>query len=84
MKTFHLLKFIGGSRINGESTVSVQHVRKWYKKFRSGRENIVDESCSGRSISITDKMLENKVDTIIQCKLKSEIICYCVPSECGI
>ncbi len=39
----------------------VQRVKKWYRKFKSGRENIVNESCSGRQISVTNKTFENKV-----------------------
>ncbi len=39
---------------------------KWYKEFKSCCENIIDENHPGRPISVTDKTLENKVDTIIQ------------------
>ncbi len=48
-------------------------MRKWYRKFKSGRENIADESCSGKLISVADKMLENKVELIIQCDLKARL-----------
>ncbi len=51
--------------------ISVQYGRKWNRKFRSGCENIVDESASRRLISFTDKTLKN-------------IIRYCVPIEYGI
>ncbi len=37
-----------------------------YKEFKSGGEDIDKESYSGRSISVADKMLENKIYTIIQ------------------
>ncbi len=56
--------------IYGESTISVQRVRKWRRKFESACENIVDESRSGWQISVADKMLENKIDTIVQCDQK--------------
>ncbi len=52
--------------IYGESMIRVQRVRKWYRKFKSGCENIVKESHSGRPISVADKMPKNKVDAIIQ------------------
>ncbi len=53
--------------------ISVQQVRKWYRKFKSGRENIVDESRSGRSISVADKTLETKVDVVILCDQKERL-----------
>ncbi len=59
--------------IYGESVISVQHVKKWYPKFRSGCENIFDENRSRKPISITDKMLENKVDAVIQCDQKARL-----------
>ncbi len=59
--------------VHSESTINIQHVRKWYKKFNSGCENIVNESCSGRPISIADRTLKNKVDTIIQCDRKARL-----------
>ncbi len=43
--------------IYSEFEMSVQHVRKWYRKFKSVRENIVNESHSGRPISVADKTL---------------------------
>ncbi len=48
-------------------------MRKWYKKFKSHHQNIVDERCLGRPISATDKTLENKVDAIIQHDQKSRL-----------
>ncbi len=39
-------------------------MRKWYRKFKS---------CLGKPISIADKALENKVDTIIQCDRKARL-----------
>ncbi len=48
----------------------VQHVRKWYRKFKNGHEN---ESHSRRPISIAEKMLANKVGTIIQCDRKARL-----------
>ncbi len=50
--------------IYGEFTISVQYVGKWYRKFKSGHENI---------ISVADMTLENKVDTIIQCDQKGRL-----------
>ncbi len=52
--------------IYGEPAISIQCARKWYRKFKSGHRNIIDESCLGKTISVTDVMLENKVDAIIQ------------------
>ncbi len=51
----------GVKNIYGESKISVHHVRKWHRKFKSGCENIVDESRSGSPISVADEMLENKL-----------------------
>ncbi len=51
--------------VYGESTITIQYVRKCYRKFKRGHENIIDESRSGRPISVIDKTLENKVDAII-------------------
>ncbi len=59
--------------IHGESTIRVQHPRKWYEKYESSCENIVDESCSGRLISVADKTFENKVDTIIRYDQKARL-----------
>ncbi len=71
--------------VYGESTISVQHMRKWYRKFKSGCENIIDEIRSGTPISITDKTLENKADTIIQCNWKAKLfdIAYQVNAAYG-
>ncbi len=59
--------------VYGEFTSSVQYVKKWYRKFKSGRKNIIDESHSGRPISVANKTLGNKDDTIIQCDLKARL-----------
>ncbi len=69
--------------VYGKSMISVQHIRKWYRKFRSGCENIVDESHSGKPNSVADKMFENKVDSIIQRDQKDRLS-NIVFSECGI
>ncbi len=55
-----------------ERLCDIQHVRKWYKKFKSGRKNVMDKSPSRKLISVTDKTLENNVDTIIRCIEKQE------------
>ncbi len=62
----------------GEYTISIQHVRKWYRKFKSSCENIVAESYAGRPIFVADKKLENKVGAIIlrdQIAKLSNIVC---------
>ncbi len=51
----------------GESTISIERVRKLFRKFGSCYKNIVGKSCSGRLVSVVNKTLENKVDGNIQC-----------------
>ncbi len=62
----------------GESMISIQYVRKWYQKFKSGCGNIIVEIHSERPISVAEKMLESKVNAIIQCdrKVKLSDIAY--------
>ncbi len=62
--------------VYGKSMISVQHVRKWFRKFKSGRENIVGEGNLGRLISFVDKTFENEVDAIIQCRDVKKIDSY--------
>ncbi len=56
-------------------------MRKWYRKFRNAGKNIIDESFSGRLISVTDKILENKVEAIIQRDQKARLSDIGIPSK---
>ncbi len=70
--------------IYGKCRISVQHVKKWYRKFKSDCEIIVDESYLGRPISVVDKILENQTDTIIQCDRKARLFDIAYQVICGI
>ncbi len=57
---------------------------KMAPKIKSGRENIVNESHKGRSISVVDKTLEDKVDQIqYNQKVRLSDIAYQVNVEYG-
>ncbi len=59
--------------VYGDSVFSVQHVRKWFRKFKAGRESIADESREGRPISAATKTLEEKVDEMIRSDRKARL-----------
>ena len=54
--------------VYGENTVNRTTVNRWAIKFRegeSGRANIVDQSRSGRPVSVTDDKHQKQVDELI-------------------
>ncbi len=59
--------------IYDESTINIQYVRKWCRKFKSGGKNIIHEYHSGRLFSVADEMLENQVDMIMSRHQKARL-----------
>ncbi|XKL66243.1 hypothetical protein PGB90_009663 [Kerria lacca] len=50
----------------GNSVMSIQHVRKWRKLFKSGRVCIEDEERGGKPVSVSTNVLMDKVEALIQ------------------
>jgi len=53
--------------VYGENTVNRTTVNRWVIKFREcepGRDDIVDQPCSGRPVSVTDDKHQKQVDEL--------------------
>ncbi len=60
--------------VYGNSTMSVQHVRKWCWLFCEGRENVDDEFRVGRPRSVSTISLSMKINKLIRADCHIDVL----------